>query len=367
MPGLDLLMNMEPWAWVRLLGTVGLVLIVFVWLRPRRFFGKTLVYVGLAVLVLRAALFDNPLAWRAYQELLDRSDLDFRPRAMLRYNLQALQRAPDVRYLAVGSSQVPAVFGRYDMLDDTNQLVVFTLPGMSIMEYVLYWDAIRRYQPETIILYLSEFDFGRAPHMAQLDEAPPRFTELPRLWELLSDVMPVEEFLPHFNRHILSGLFPEHRHRFVFRGLWDKLSFKQSALAVPSPTEVADDAAQVEHMQRLNRLTNEHSVFHLAFLGEFFRRAQEAGIEVLVVEGQYHPAAYSAQNLRLNGDVRASVRELMQRYPNTRYISRQETQEFATGDYRDGYHVHKAPGLEFTKQLMLQLGESLAPGITEAP
>lgn len=365
MPGLSLLLNMEPWIWVRLLGTALVVAAAVLWLRRRCFFGQTLVYVALIVLVLRAALFDNPIAWRTYQALLEHSDLDFRPRAMLRYNLQQTQRAPDVRYLAVGSSQVPAVFGRYDMLDDTNQLMVFTLPGLSIMEYVLYWEAIRRYQPETIILYISEFDFGRAPHLSQLDAAPAQLTELPRLWNLLSQNIPTQEFLPHFSRHVMASLFPEYRHNFVFRGLWDKLSFKQAALHLASPTQISDAAAQAEHMQRLHGLTHQHAQFHLSFLGEFFRRAQQDGIKVLVLEGQYHPAAYTAENRALNATVRDSVRTLMQHYPNTRYIERRELYEFTAADYRDGYHVHKGAGLAFTRKLMRHLGEALAPGIKE--
>lgn len=365
MPGLGLLLNTEPWVWIRLLGTAAFVIAAVLWLRRRPFFGKTLVYVALVVLVLRAALFDNPFAWRAYQAVLEHSDLDFRPRAMLRYNLHQLQGVPDARYLAVGSSQIPAVFGRYDMQDDTNQLVVFTLPGMSIMEYVLYWDTLRRYQPETIILYLSEFDFGRAPHLAQLDAAPAQWTELPRLWRLLSQHMPASEFLPHVNRHLMASVFPEYRHSFVFRGLWDKLSFKQVALNVTSPTTISNAAAQVDHLQRLHELTDQHVPFHLSFLGEFFRRAQQASIKVLVVEGQYHPAAYTAQNLALNASVRGSVRSLMQGYPNTRYIERRELHEFTPDEYRDGYHVHKAAGLAFTRQLMLHLGETLTPSARE--
>lgn len=363
MPGLSLLTNMDIWTWVQLFGTSAFVIIAYILVQRRQFFGKTLVYVGLAVVVLRMVLFDNPLAWRAYEMLLDKSDLDFRPRAMLRHNLMSLQRAPDVRYLAVGSSQVPAVFGRYDMLDDTNQVVVFSLPGMSTMEYVLYWESLVRQQPDTILLYISEFDFGRAPHWSQLEEAPARLSDLPVLWALLSGTTPVREFLPSFGRHVLAGLFPEYRHRFVFRALWDKLSFKHAVLAAPSPLEVADEEAQVAHMQRLNNLRNDYSKFHLTFLEEVFRRAEAAGMEVVVLEGQYHPDAYTRENQRLNEEVRRSILSLTQRYRNTSYVSRTGVFEFTTADYRDGYHVHKESGVEFTKRLMLRLGESIAPGV----
>ncbi|VAW87148.1 hypothetical protein MNBD_GAMMA16-10 [hydrothermal vent metagenome] len=73
---------------------------------------------------------------------------------------------------------------------------------------------------------------------------------------------------------------------------------------------------------------------------------------MILVEGDYHPLTYSEKNIQLNGVVKSKFAKLTDRYKNITYVPRKTISEFTDSDFRDGYHVHKRVGLEFTKELL---------------
>ncbi len=119
----------------------------------------------LLVLMARWAMFENPVAWRAYRKLLNVNQLGFRHDAEVDIRIrrfwttpQGRPDSPSVPFLAVGSSQTGALFKTVYSLgpDVSEQIEFFSMAGMGPLDILLYKDDIFNYGPNNIILYLSE-------------------------------------------------------------------------------------------------------------------------------------------------------------------------------------------------------------------
>lgn len=344
---LPLVFYIEFFGWMLILG------VLFAFTLRVKFWGRSVVFAILAILVMRIILFSNPVAWTAYDKFLDIDDLGFRNNKLVSFERNKFLRRPQkVEYLAVGSSQVGAVFGRYDYLDKSNQFITFTLAGMTTMEYVLYKDHIAKYQPKNIILYLSEFGLSRQLQLTQLSMAPPQGFDSWRVFWLLREAMGNYSFYSYFKQLMFSSFFPEYKYSYVFKGMMEKIFGKKAALNERHVTDVSAMEYMDQHLKQLKGLNAKFTEFHFVFLEEFIRFCQEKSINIVLVEGDYHPLAYSEKNRQLNKTIKNKFSRLAERYKHITYVPRKTIYEFTEHDFRDGYHVHKRVGLEFTKKLL---------------
>ena len=124
--------------YLQFFGWLALLLTLFLIVRKKKCWGQSVIYAVLGVLFLRLFLFENPFSWTVYSYLLNLDDVGFWNRAILHRERSRYMGHPEnVQYLAVGTSQVGAMFDEYARTDDTNHLVVFSLTGMRPMSYVL--------------------------------------------------------------------------------------------------------------------------------------------------------------------------------------------------------------------------------------
>ena len=83
----------------------------------------------------------------------------------------------------------------------------------------------------------------------------------------------------------------------------------------------------------------------------------EKNIRIIIIEGQYNPLAYKAENLKLNKEVRKLLTEFLTSTPENIYIPREDILNFDPHDYRDGYHVKEKAGLKFVINLIKKLDD----------
>ena len=81
---------------------------------------------------------------------------------------------PALANLAVGSSQVGAIFYQWDS-PPPDAVGVYSLAGMKSLDFVLNEDAIAAMHPARMILYLSAFDMTGSPELFSLPLAPPQW------------------------------------------------------------------------------------------------------------------------------------------------------------------------------------------------
>jgi hypothetical protein len=90
-------------------------------------------------------------------------------------------------------------------------------------------------------------------------------------------------------------------------------------------------------------------------LDRFALRLKQAGVQVIVIEGDYNPLALSEGNLRLRARARARLTGFDARHDNVRLIPREELMTFTPADYADGYHVSEPAGIEFVRRIFARL------------
>ncbi|MFC1771762.1 hypothetical protein ACFL3A_00235 [Pseudomonadota bacterium] len=346
-----------PWSfYLQFFGWLALLLSLFLIVRKKKFWGRSVIYTALGVLVLRLFLFENPFSWTVYGYLLKLNDLGYWNRAILsRERSRYMGHPENVQYLAVGTSQVGAMFDEYARVNDANRLVVFSLPGMKPISYVLYREHIASYKPQNVILYLSEFDLGRAPNYGQWKMAPSQGLYTWKLYSLVKEGLGDEPLGPEFTQMVVGNWFPEYKYNFVFRSLLDKTLSMREAVSEKKLSDIPDSDFLAESLEGFKTLSDKYIGYHLRFLEEFIRFCKEKQINVVILEGDYHPLGYSEKNLALNKIVRQALITLANDNSHVRFVPRKAAYEVTAEDFRDGTHVKRLASLEFTKRLLNHL------------
>ena len=115
-------------------------------------------------------------------------------------------------------------------------------------------------------------------------------------------------------------------------------------------------------LENFKSLTDKYIRFHRLFLEEFIRFCQDEKIDVVIVEGDYHPSGYSEENLELNKVVRQELMTLANDYGHVKFVPRKAAYEVKAEHFRDGTHVKAAAGLEFTRKLLGYMERSGSQG-----
>ncbi len=298
-------------------------------------------YIGLQVL-----LFNNAIAWVAYAKLLSSEHVGFRQSNMITYEVRSyFKKKP--KYLAFGSSQTGAV---YSNISKSNpDLYKIELAGLGPVEYFLYRETVSAFQPEYILLYLSDFDFGRKPQYSTFRYAPWQGLELVQYKKLfeLTNAPEVDEGIREL---ILGNLFSEYKYSFIFKGFIKKYIGRHELNADSKSREIALEDVQLESL-KLN-LSSDYLELNMSALDMFLEYCKDNNVDVIIAEGQYHPGAYSEENIKLSALVRNKLVKATMQKPWVSYIPRERLPILDKSDYLDAYHVTPAAGERISSYIL---------------
>ena len=334
--------------------------------------------------LVRVVLFGNPVTLRFYQRHLTPEAVGPRQWAVLDLDILEYQRdrrPAQIENLAVGSSQVGAIFSQW-MSDPPQELRVYSMAGMKTLDYVLYEDAIAAQNPSRIILYLSAFDLTAAPELYSLSLAPSRPTAM---WSVIQRLrasgLKPEDVDGPIHEFIASQLFPEYRYAFLFKA-FTKPIFQPSGTSMArvqppdseeprvvraawssaGAQESAVDEETARHVKEfVGYYYPEWLDYNFAFLKEFVRFCQQRGLDIVIAEGQVNPVVQSPKVDALEAIVRSRMAELELQFSNLTFVPATASFLFGPSDYVDLTHVHREAAVKYTAHLSSLLGRATDP------
>jgi hypothetical protein len=351
------------------------------WFRRRMSRGaRAALLVALILATVRVAVFDNPVSLRLMQRLVTIDSIGGRQWGVLDLDIRKYARRlrePEVPNLAVGSSQVGAIFSHW-VGDPSEPLELFSLAGMKTMDYELYREEIAARNPARVILYLSAFDLMAAPELYSWPLAPAHPLRMSAMIARVrsSSGLPADAVSGPAHDYIASQLLPEYRYRFVFGGFlkqlekatavtmaqsWLTATLLAADLAQETPTASAPTADAAKVVQLLSYFLPEYLDYNMGFLRSFVEYCRARGIEVVIVEGQVSPEVSGPKLALFESLVRSRFAELAMLYANVRVVEARETYAFTVSDYSDLTHVRPEAARRYTAHLSGVLGRASAP------
>jgi hypothetical protein len=306
------------------------------------------------ILVLRFALLGNGLPWSYYARVLTPELVGDRQYDLIkaqRDRFEARSRGP--RYLAVGSSQTEAVY--YNYAREHDDLETFIVAAMMPLDFVLYAENIVRRRPETVLLYLSDFDIAKRPSPEATVLSPSQGLDLISSIRLLRSRPPVEGLGGAMVELGLGELLPELKYGFIFRGLVDKQlrRFGRRLGARPPPGQRVPEEERIRWLRE--SLAEEYVEFNLTWLEHFLSTMVGSSIHVVIVEGHYNPRADNEATQRLKLMVRERLSEIDDRFERVRFIPLSELRPFSVEHYADLTHVAHDEGERFARDLLARI------------
>lgn len=299
--------------------------------RPYRSVGTfALIYLGFRILV-----FSNPLFLTASYYLLSPKNIGYRNKDALRIYASRNWKLDSADFLAVGSSQTGALYGA--LAEKDSNLATFSVAGMGSMDFNLFIEDILQRKPKTVILSMSEFDLGRPPNIASAKTCSPQ--ELRNIIELILIARPFGFYtLSEIGDVILSQIFTEYRLQFIFRGYRKKLTFNDFV------RKDYDSPVQEQlRIKRLTELTPEWFGINELFLRRFLTELGKNNVDVAIVEGHYHPDAFS-RNQELHQQAVTRLQNICDSFGHVQYIPLPDASGIHESDYRDAYHIRRESG-----------------------
>lgn len=297
------------------------------------------------VLIARLVLFDNPWMLKLYWTTLTTENLGFRQGGVLDLEIRKYRRdihQPKLANLAVGSSQVGAIFYHWTGASPLPEMGVFSLAGMKGLDFVLNQEAIAAFNPQRVILYLSSFDMTGSPELFSLPLAP---SEPWKIWPIYARLRAAgltdAEISPSLHAYVFSQLFPEYRYSFVSRAY-----IRQWFGAAPRPTPASQRLPEYSMYFDAQWLD-----YNFQFLRDFLAFCDAHGIDVLVVEGQINPSFMTPAIEALNGQVRDRILAMRSDFTRLRYLPASDTYQFTPAEYHDMTHVLPDAAERYTARL----------------
>lgn len=309
------------------------------------------------LLALRVLLFRNPVSWHLYETVLQPIEVGWRQASVIRKERDRyLARAPGIRYLAVGSSQTDALYSAYAKQHD--DFATFTMAAMAPLDFVLYRDYIARYRPRCILLYLSDFDIARQQPPESVAMAPRQGLHLIGLWAKIRSLSE-GDYDRALTEMLVGELSPEFKYGFLFRALTEKtfLRIARSLGRADKKPPVRSTLQQrIQWLQ--DSISAEYTPFNMTFLCQFLAHARSYGAQVVIVEGQYNPAASNATTLLVSERVRSDLQELATAFEHVQFLPRTAIYQFSEEDYQDLSHVTLEAASAFAPRLVAMLDSS---------
>jgi len=345
-----------------LLACLVLCLISLYYLSSKKYFfrGRVIILGFIIAITTNIILFRNPLFYMAASKYLKAPDIGYRQYDALRLELDRFARHVPARFLAVGSSQTWAIYTEYQN-KNASGFSTFTMSGLGPLDFLLYRDIIKSRCGSTIILTLSDFDLARKPHLewAKLSslQGAGSFENYYFLYKQLYSGH--QQYFSHaeFLDVVLANTLDSYRLQFVFRGFIDKMFFRNKAFPEKDETRITDKEMLEKQVKGLLNLDKQWIDTNLILMDRFIDWTDKNNLNVVIVEGHYHPGALKP-NLLLHKKTSSELEVMCGRYKNARFIRSDSIYEFAEADYRDGYHVRPESGYKFTLKLMSILSKN---------
>lgn len=300
------------------------------------------IYSVLFYACLRLFLFDNPLSWLVYRQVLTWQEIGFREKAIIEQNLRKFIVPPsDLKFLALGSSQTGAIFSNY--AKNNHNFYKIEYPGMGPLDYYLHSDTVANIKPETLILFLSEFDFAREQVTETMIYAQPQsFDRHYFLFNALKGKIGEGKAFHLSLKMLIADILPEYKFRFIFKGLRDKVlskhylvKTKESVFLNKSKKNITEE--QTKRLRTGLSLSPLPVGLNFYLFEAFLKELKKLNTKLVVIEGQYHPDAYSSTNKMLNKSVSEKLDKLSKEY-KFKYITRSMYSQLSSTDYADAFH-----------------------------
>jgi len=303
----------------------------------------------LVFFILRFMLLDNPIAWNLYQRSLTHKDVGYREMNVIDLRAASfrdtfIKAGPD--YLAVGSSQVGAIFSHWTGQKESVQ--VFSLAGMKPPDFFLYRYEIAAKRPRNLLLYLSELDMAQIPQSSVFQLSPPQGAGIVSALNTLRRAPLLKNRTETMASMVVKELLPEYYYAFVFRGMLKKALKPDISIKAEADSSEELQKSIEKFKAKLGREAIEANIF---FLEEFIKFCEKRNLPVIIVEGHYNPLAVGDKTTELNSLVMARLRALTAQYSMVRIIPRSMQHQFSVADYRDITHVVPAAAREFNEHL----------------
>lgn len=308
------------------------------------------------ILLMRIALFQNPAAWYIYVHTLLPEEIGWRQNSFLYNQLLQYKNHGSIDFLAVGSSQTQAIY-QFNGSEPEN-FAITSLAGFGPLDFYLYRRHILNYEPETILLYLSDFDLGRKPSLNAAKLSPSQGLDFLDAYFSLKEFFPEEESQFILKELLVGEFFPEYKYSFIFRGYVDKLFGKTEIWPLEFTQHTQEEYKQVQFANLKSSLEVENIEINMYYLEKFINFFEKRNIVIVILEGQYHPDAYTEKNMVVHKKSLDRLHELETVFSNVTYIPKSKFRSFGAGDFEDVYHVSREAGIEFTKSIFPLLNSS---------
>jgi len=334
---------------VILIAIFTFLLVVNYYLSKSKYRYKKILMLICCVFIARFILFYNPAAWFIYYKTLGWEDIGFRQVTVVTHELRHyFKPSENIKYMAIGSSQIGAIFSEYSKKNDDFYKLEFA--GMGPIDYVLYRNYVKLVRPKQVILQLSEFDLAREPSYSTLKYAPSQGRSIVDYSNSLYALGDPKKSKLAIREMLISMVFPEFKYSFIFKGYLKKIS---KIISVKNQDGVEGKDVVNNQLYSLgNKLSDEFIPISIEFVEKFVKFCVDENIKVFIAEGQYNPLSYSAKNIELNKLVSRKLSEISTRYASVYFVGRKDLVSFEKEDFVDVYHVNSIKGYEFSKSLI---------------
>lgn len=306
------------------------------------------------IFLLRLILADNPAVYGAYWHAIDPPE-DASHFASSIASLRSDEFYPALGptpWLVLGSSQSGAIY-RPDFRGET--LRVLTYAGMQPAEYPFMEEVIDRFDPETVLLYLSTFDLSSRVATEALPLVPGSLTQLDDAWWLYRTYEPESPLA--IMRCVAAWSLVEYQHQEIFKGARDALLGAYDAFHHFDAVGAASDYWDRQHAF-IEMSGEAYIAGHMAMLEAFVEQHRDR--RIIILEGHYHPDLYALQG-DLHAQVRSALEGLAAAHEHVLFVGIEALYPLSAEDYYDGYHVHDASGRAFVEHLFKHVLDAPVP------
>lgn len=312
---------------------------------------RVVLTLAMVLTILEIGLFENRWFWRASSLILRPEHVGFKQKGMIRAEIVRREAPWNARHLAIGSSQVSAIFQAEPA--HAKDIRVFHTAGMVPVELFLYRDIVKRHCTDTVLLYLCELDLAHSSTVEGFKLAPTHnvrdLVDISTLVASKSGASPSD-----ICELWITNFVSLYQSNFLFRGLLKRITGETSVFGtVVVEHEVPQDRLQ-GYIEAISAVNDEWFETNIQAVDRFLIWCGENDLDVIVIEADYHPRA-RALNEKLRQKGHALLAEACARHPHTQFWSNEELGVFAAEDYRDGSHVRQQAGARFTQMIIERL------------
>lgn len=337
------------------------LLLALLWCRFRKRFQPRWRHFSMAVLVVllaRVFLFDTPFAWRDYKRVTPEDSLIRLTAKQTVVHIATAEMLPRrLNYLIVGSSLTFGVLRCFEtFVPQTEWLFVY---GMRAVEYNYCTRIIESRNPSRILLSVALYDLANVPWPEKY-EFYYSFEDIifPTLYVTNKHLKSYSNPKMLFMKSLTGWIFPELRYSFVFREYLNRF-FGRPTLPLNASKKRDEYIATAIERQKgtVANLSQESLDLSLSALDHFFRFCDKKGIDVVVIEGQINPLAFTPGTHRLNGVAMKRLERLADQYEHVRFVPASELVRLEPGDFEDMIHANEEASRKYSECVFKYLQE----------